>query len=309
MSSPPYHGGYSLDDRIQEMGRRRSLREVQDELDQALADREIVITPELPEGWCLEWVHLREEGEGWARFGGRRIVIMAAGKQYDPRDFRWREPPLPVRPNPYEEDTEPLATAAEEPPIAPAASLPPGFEDYGGHSLAVIIEGWRRGHALPIVQKYLVALRASGDIVLSQDFSGCWWLEHDPLFKSAVIVTVNSCLYPSEIRCLFPRDARLVGPLQLWRLRKPAALPDVDPPSKSSSVATENDVYSDGRERTEWKTHLVPLLIKLRAEGKVPTKNAAFHVVVNQLKNLGLEKSTSAIYAGLDRHCPDWWPD
>lgn len=251
MSSPPYHGGHSLADLIDELPRRLSLREMQDEIYRQIAAGEIVLSEELPEGWYFEWASLREEGDGWVRLGGRRIMIVVSGKQRDPREFRWHEPPLPVRPEPLfaeEEDLPPLAT--EAPTIAPAALPPLGCAGHAGHSLADILKGWRRRHSLPIVQAYLAALLASGDIALSENLpSSGWWLEDAPRHH-IVIVTPDGWCDPVALRCLFPRDPLLAGPLQLSRLQKPAvekkparepAAPVSVEPDDSSSDVPDRD--------------------------------------------------------------------
>src|SRR6478736_1863701 len=164
MPSPPYHGGHSLADLIYELLRLRSLREVQEELAQRIADREIVLSRELPPDWYLQWVSLHEEGDGWVRFGGRRIMIMAAGKPIDPREIRWHEPPPPVRPARI--DTDPPPPTVTEEPASPTPVPPLGRAGNAGHSLDVVLKGWHRHHPLPLVQEYFVALLASGDIAL-----------------------------------------------------------------------------------------------------------------------------------------------
>ena len=120
--STPYHGGHSLADRIYGLYRLGlSLSEVQDELDRQIASREIVLLRELPKGWYLEWANAHEEGAGWARHDGGRIMIMISGKQHDPAEFRYHEPQPPACPEPIVEeeppppDADPPAIETEEP--------------------------------------------------------------------------------------------------------------------------------------------------------------------------------------------------
>ena len=84
------------------------------------------------------------------------------------------------------------------------------------------------------------------------------------------------------------------------------------PPPLEQLTASENGTgaqSSDGRERPEWKAFLVPLLEIMREGNQLPDKNAAVRAVDACLSGKGLTMVNSAIYAGLKRHCKDWWPD
>ncbi len=210
---------------------------MQDLLASQIADHEIVVSPELPEGWYLEWASVREEGDGWVRLGGRRIMIVIDGKRRDPREFRYHEPPPPVRPKqiveqePPQPDVDPPAIVEEE-PASDAASLPSGPAGHAGHSLADILERWNHyPYSLPQVQEYAAHLLASGEMVLSEALPEGWWLESAPehlrsygVRNRDIIIRTSDDRWgdPARIRCHFPNDPQLAGPLQLSRLRKPA---------------------------------------------------------------------------------------
>jgi hypothetical protein len=63
-------------------------------------------------------------------------------------------------------------------------------------------------------------------------------------------------------------------------------------------------VKRGAKERPEWGA-IVPHLKTLLKDGELPNRNAAFHAVKDWLGARTMASST--IYAGIDRHCADWW--
>jgi hypothetical protein len=104
MPSTPYHGGHPLADILQDWG-GRSLVWQQEHLAGMIERGEIVITPELPEGWSLESApeYMRSIGHYGPIGSGRRrgIVIATPSEWYDPANYRCHfprikpEPPAP----------------------------------------------------------------------------------------------------------------------------------------------------------------------------------------------------------------------
>ena len=89
-----------------------------------------------------------------------------------------------------------------------------------------------------------------------------------------------------------PVDIDPAGILCCERLPPPPPKP-VAPPAEPPSV---------------WTEELLPMLKLMRELHQLSTKHAAHSAVARYLEGSERKMSPSAIYAGLDKHCKDWWP-
>ena len=188
----------------------------------------------------------------------------------------------------------PRITPPEQPdPLKPV--IPGG---HGGHNLDDLLLGWRRnGLSLPRSQEHLAALIESGDIVTDPQFDDRWRLCETGQTRSSRRLEVISLAtgeerYASQYDC-YLSDPRLLDPRFVSAPRAPAVVEDPpengdDEPAEAtpepvkgepepeSDANLPSEGQSDGRERSEWKQFLVPLLNTMRDENQIADKNAAF---------------------------------
>jgi hypothetical protein len=327
MSVAFYTGGHSLADLIRDLYQLyHSLAKVQDALAELIISGEIVPLEELAPGWYLEWASAHESGEGWVRFGGRKIMIVVDGKPRDPAKLRYHSPfsePRPPTPSepvieeaPSQPDADPPSTTIEEDPPANAAALLPSGR---WHILAVVLEGWRQGKlSTPLMQEYFARLVENGAIKLSEALPEGWMLSSQR-FGGVTGKTYFSFIAPGgkelwadEIGCQLS-DPRILDPRLLHLFLAPAVVEtppndDTDSPSEEQSEGQPQATpETDGRELAVWKETLIPLLNALRDGHQLPNINAAYHAVDRCLTGRGQPMSKSSIYEGLNRHHAEWW--
>ena len=324
MPPAPYHGGHSLADIIHDLYQQlHSLRKVQDALVEYLADGET--SPPLSPGWFLEWASTYEEGDGWMRFGGRRIMIVVDGKRRDSAEFRFHprpsqfgepRPATPSEPAVEEEPSQPdadppSATIEEDPPANAAASLPSGH----WHLLGVVLEEWRRGGlSVPLIQEYFARLVENGAIKLSEALPERWLMS---LVRSGSRVTGKQHFlfiapggkefWADDLGCQLS-DLRILNPRLLHLFLVPAVVETPDDASLSPEEQPEATPETDGRELAVWRETLIPLLNTLRDGHQLRNKSAAYHAVNNCLTGRGQPMTKSSIYEGLNRHQAEWRP-
>ena len=279
-------GGHSLADIIHDLHQLfHSLPKTQDALAEYLADGET--SPPLSSGWYLEWASACEEGDGWVRFGGRKIMIVVDGKPCDPAKFHYHppqdrprapDPPVPIEEPLPDADPPPVTTEDDSPANDATASLPSGR----WHVLAVVLDGWHRGGlSVPLMQEYLVGLIENGAIKLSEALPAGWMMNSQRFGgrvsgkKHFVFIAPGKELWADEIGCQLS-DPRILDPRQLSRFLAPAAVET--PREKSASLPPEEQSEgqpqatheTDGRELVVWKETLIPLLNTLRDAHQLP---------------------------------------
>ena len=252
MSAAFYTGGHSLADLIRDLYQLfHSLSKVQDALAELFISGEIVPSEELGQDWYLKWASVYEEGDGWADFGGRKIMIVVAGKPRDPAEIRYHSPssePRPLTPSEPavkeelpQPDPSPV-TPGDDPPTSDVFMLPSGR----WHVLAVVLEGWHRGGlSIPLMQEYLVRLTENGAIKLLSEALPVGWMMSSQRVGGSVsgkkhfvfIAPGEKELWADEIACQLT-DPRILDPRLLHLFLAPAVAgttppkDDIDPPSE-----------------------------------------------------------------------------